>query len=186
MKRRLPTLTIALAGFYLITNVTPSVAQVPTTTAPTSQREFGEKLYRERKFVEAEKSLKKAVKQNKSDGDAWYYLGMSLLQQNKFKDAAKAFASAVKLQSNSARVRTGLAYSLLLRNKLHEAVAESERALAADANYADAYFVVGVANLRRGDREKALRSAEKQSNSTIVSLTHIYSRVKRWCNSPVM
>ncbi len=162
MKRRLPSLaTVLLVGLYLITHGSLAIAQITTNNLSSPELELGQKLYRERKFVEAEKSFKKAVKQNKRNGDGWYYLGMSLLQQKKFKDATKAFETSVKLQSTSARARSGLAYSLLLRNKLREALNEAEQALALDANHADAHFIIGVANLRRGDREKALRSAER-------------------------
>ncbi len=50
---------------------------------------------------------------------------------------------------------------MLLRNKLKEALKESEQAVALDANIAEAHFVLGVAYLHLGVREKALDEADQ-------------------------
>jgi TonB family protein len=120
----------------------------------------GIELYREKKYVEAAKILRKAVKKNPSDNQSWYYLGLSLLHQPKeMKEATKAFEMALKLQPNFAAAHTGLSYSLLLRNKSSEALREARAALRIEPNIPDAHYVIGVVRLRAGADEDALEEA---------------------------
>jgi tetratricopeptide (TPR) repeat protein len=158
MKTPVSGSAVWIAAFLLLlcTNVS---AQSQNQDVANSQ--LGQKLYLEKKYPEATNTLKKAVKTNPNDGDAWYYLGLSWLKLNDLKNATKAFESAVKVQPNSAHTRSALAYSLLLRNKLKDALKEAERAIALDGNNAEAHFVLGVNYLHLGAREKALNEAEK-------------------------
>jgi len=138
-----------------------SVQRSPArSAAQANNRNRGIQLYRERKFIEATKILRSVVKEDKTDHEAWYYLGLVLLPQpGKTKDAAKAFETAIKLQPNFASAHTGLAYTALQRNKSTEAVRESRAALHLDPTLAEPHYLIGVVHLRASDPEEALSEA---------------------------
>ena len=162
MKRILvPASTIWLAAFVLVHCVMSNAHSQTITAVSNSEAQLGQKLYREGKYAEALVSLKKAIKVNGKDGDAWYYLAATSLQLNDFKNATKGFESACKLQPNSVRPRSGLALTLLLRNKLKDALKEAQRAVALDPNFAEAHVVLGFCYLHMGAKEKALDEADR-------------------------
>jgi Flp pilus assembly protein TadD len=114
-------LSLTLSVCYAL--ALPGSAQ--NNSADPSQRLRGIELYGQKKYGEAAEVLKKAVQKNKSDADAWYYLGLALLQNPKtFKDSSKAFETTTKLRPNFADAHTGFAY-LLLRNKNESAAREA-------------------------------------------------------------
>ncbi len=130
------------------------------TAAETEEHKLGVKLYREGKFEDASKLLRKAVKTNKADLEAWYYFGLALIAQKDIKEASKAFETALTLRPNYAGAHVGLSYTFLLRNKLKDAVRQAETALNLDPNMADSYYVIGVVRLRAGAREEAVKNAD--------------------------
>ena len=139
-------------------------AQTTTTFTPApnvEERQQGIDLFRQGKFAEATKLLKKFLKKNRSDYDAWYFLGLTLLRQPKeIKEASKALETALKLRPNSAAAHVALSYSLLLRNKLPDANREAQEALSLDRDIVEAHYVIGVIRLRADAREEALERAE--------------------------
>jgi TonB family protein len=150
---------LSLALLVCCAPALPGSAQ--NNSADPSQRLRGIELYGQKKYGEAAELLKQAVKKNKSDADAWYYLGLALLQNPRtFKDSSKAFETATKLRPNFADAHTGFAYLLLIRNKNDSAAREARAAIALDANIADAYYVLGVSRLRAGAKQEALQNAE--------------------------
>ena len=136
-------------------------AQSPAKPVANSEEHLrGIELYREKKYAEAVKLLRKAVKKNATDGQSWYYLGLSLLHQPKeMKEASKAFETVLKLQPNSAAAHTGLSYSLLFRNKSSDALREAKTALSLEPNLPDAHYVIGVVRLREDKQDDALAEA---------------------------
>ena len=140
----------------------PNTANGQTpSTVKVEERATGIELYRLGKFAEAAKQLKKATDKNKTDADAWHFLGLALLQQGKkVKDATKAFETAVKLRPSYAPSHTALSYIFLTRNKLPEALREAQAALSIDPNIRDARYLLGIAYLRTGSRDEALKQAE--------------------------
>ena len=106
-------------------------ASAQSNSADPLERLRGIELYNKQKYREATELLKQAVKKNKSDADAWYYLGLTLLQNpGTYKDSSKAFETATKLRPNFADAHTGLAYLLLIRNKNDGATREAQAAQA--------------------------------------------------------
>lgn len=158
------SLAIALLLLQAANSATSPVASAQVTATPVAnaeERQRGIELYRQEKFAEAAKLLRKALKKNHSDDEAWYYLGLALLHQPKeVKEASKALETALKLRPNFAAAHAGLSYSLLLRNKPSEAIREAQAALSIEPGFVDAHYVIGVARLRTGHREEALQQAE--------------------------
>ncbi len=144
--------------------VTAQEPQPAGASAQVEKRNHGIELYRQGKFVEASKVLQRAVKEYKTDHEAWYYLGLALLPQpGKAKDAAKAFEAVTKLQPRFAAAHTGLAYAALQRRKSSEAVLESRAALSIDPTLAEPHYIIGVVHVRAGDPAEALAEASEAS-----------------------
>ncbi len=118
----------------------------------------GIESYRHGDNGQAIKTLREAIKNNKSDGEAWYYLGLALNRESKTKDARKAFAETVKLRPDFATAHGAYAYTLLLTNKMDDAEREATRAIELDPKRTEANYVIGVIRLRQGKYEQALQA----------------------------
>jgi Flp pilus assembly protein TadD len=138
-------------------------AEAQTQQASTGgyeKKTQGIALYKQGDISGAIQMLQEAVKEQKADAEAWFYLGLSLSGKNDIKNARKAYETAVKLKPDFVVARAGLAYVLLLGNKIPEAMREAERAITLDSLNADAHYILGVALLKKGNNEKALSEAE--------------------------
>lgn len=60
------------------------------------ERVRGIKLYRQNQITQAIDWLKRATKRNKTDIDAWYFLGLALVQKGNLKEATKSFETSLK------------------------------------------------------------------------------------------
>lgn len=161
---------IVYALLVLATLLTPTshsasaiVGPVQTTPSTSSEkRNHGVELYRQGKFGEASKVLQNAVKENKTDDEAWYYLGLAFFHQpKKIKDAVKAFETAINLRPKFAAAHTGLAYTHLRRNKFSEAVRVARAALTIDPSLAEPHYIIGVVHVNSGDAKEALAEARE-------------------------
>lgn len=151
-----------LSSLLLAIGLIPTVQTQPqkVTVTGSTERERGVALYNQDKIKEAISALKVAVKKDKSDYQAWYFLGLAQIKREGFKDAAKSLEKTVELQPDFAAGHNALAYTRLMRNQLIDAVREAELALRHDPNMKEAHFIMGVANLRSGNTEQALKGAE--------------------------
>jgi TonB family protein len=110
--------------------------------------------------------LKKAVRENKTDGEAWYYLGIVYLQLSDFKKAAAAFKKATEVRPDlAAQAQAGYAYALALRNNLDAASAAANQALEIDPTNIDALYTLALVDLRKGAKQEAIVKAD-----TIIAL----------------
>ena len=124
------------------------------------------KLVNERRSNEAIAALKQALKTNKQNAAAWYYLGVVHLQLNDFKKASDAFQEAIKLKLESpANAHSGYAYALFRRGKFKDGTQEAQKALALDPKNLEALYTLGVINLRTGNHLEAVKLAD-----TLISL----------------
>ena len=160
--QRFAVLAFLLSVTLCIASASAISAFAQTGPADSSTlRLRGIELYHQKRYSEAANLLKQVITKNKTDADAWYYLGLALITDPKsWKEASKAFETAVKLRPNFAAAHTGLAYALMLRNKTDAAAREARAALEIDSAISDAYYVLGVTRLRAGAREDALKNAE--------------------------
>lgn len=154
-------LTLLLLHASYSASALATSAQMAATADANAEREHGIELYRQEKFADAAKLLRKVLKKNSSDDEGWYYLGLALLQQAKeVKQASKAFETALKNRPDFAAAHAGLSYALFLRNKTGDAVREAEAALRINPNIADAHYIIGVVRLRAGAQQEALQHAD--------------------------
>jgi TonB family protein len=134
-------------------------AQQPTNIA-SAERARGIQLFNANKNEEAIDELRVAVKKDKNDGDAWYYLGLALVRIDDMKGARKAFESAVKLKPDFGPAHTGFAYALIAANKDSEVLREARAAIKLRDSDHMAHYLIGVVRLRAGNPGDALSEAE--------------------------
>lgn len=114
MRQSSITIILLSCFFLLIFGSRSSIFAQQPPQAPEKER--GIELYRKGNFSEAVKLLQEAVKKQKSDSDAWYYLGLSLRDAGKIKDARKVFEKTLRLRPNFAPGYGAMAYACLLEN----------------------------------------------------------------------
>jgi len=155
---RLRKLIIAAIVFAVAASSTPG-----QTLRPIANPELTPaiQLIRQGESKKARELLKKAVKKNKTDGEAWYYLGIAYLQLNDFKKGSDAFKNAIEARPDLAPMaHAGYAYALVLRNELEKAVLSANTALNLDPKNIEALYTLAVVDLRRGARLEAISKAD--------------------------
>lgn len=133
----------------------------PQTVSASSKREEGVRLYRQRDFSAAVKVLTAATKQDKTDVEAWYYLGLALRRSGNLKNARKSFETVLKLQPTHSDSRVALADTFISLGKVEEADDEANRAVLHSPTNAEAHFLLGKIDLLRGMCAHATIHAEK-------------------------
>lgn len=123
-------------------------------------------LVRDGETLKALDVLKKAVRENETDGEAWYYLGVVYLQLSDFKKAADAFKKATELRPDlAAQAQAGYAYALVLRNNLDSAAVAANKALEIDPTNIEALYTLAIVDFRKGAKQEAITKAD-----TIIAL----------------
>lgn len=145
-----------LAGIFVAAPIHSLFAQ----EAGHEAREAGVSLYKQGNNVSAISALTDAVKKDRLDAEAWYYLGVAYNANGDAKEARKAFEQVLKLRPNSTEAHTGLAYSLLRLKKFKEAVARAELVLKTEPDQEVAHYVIGAVNLREKSYSAAAQHAE--------------------------
>jgi TonB family protein len=136
------------------------LAQQPHSTA-SEDCDRGIKLYQQGDTKGAIRALSAAVKHNKEDGEAWYYLGLARIRADDFRNARKAFEAASKLRPDFGPAHSGYAYAMLLTDRTSEAGLEATHALELNSQDADAHYILGVVHLRQQNNDQADEEAEK-------------------------
>lgn len=152
--------TLAVTAI-VFTIAASSIFSQTATPAPNPELAPAIKLIREGETKKALDLLKRAVKKNKSDGEAWYYLGIVNLQLSDFKKASEAFEKAIEVRPDLAGpAHAGYAYALVVRNRLDSATLQANKALAIDPNNIEAMYTLGIVDLRKGARAEAIKRAD--------------------------
>jgi TonB family protein len=152
------TLFLSLALIVLGAS-TSTNAQQPAHSPPEA-RDRGIQLYNQGDTKAATQALSAAVKKNKEDAEAWYYLGLAALRGNDLKNARKALGVAVKLRPTFVPAHTRLSTLLLFINKVGESENEAQRALSLDPQNAEAHYLVGTIKLMKRSCGEALEHAK--------------------------
>ncbi|MDX6382600.1 MAG: hypothetical protein QOK48_173 [Blastocatellia bacterium] len=130
-----------------------------SSAASAQDRDRGIRFYAQGNTKDAIMALRLAVKQDKNDSRAWYYLGLALLRDDDLKNARKSFEAAVKLQPDFGFAHTGWAYTLMAAGRNDEAAREARRGIELNSKDTQAHYVLGVVQLRFG------RNTEAQSEA---------------------
>lgn len=161
MTRHLQPLKLPIVSVILIAAAFGSAfSQTPTLSAEGELARVVQ-LVHEGKRDEALKQIKRIVKNDESNAEARYYLGVVYLQLNDFKKARSAFQNAIKLQPGlAASAHAQFAYSQVLRDNLKIAEPEARKALGIDPYNVDALYTMALINVRKAERDEAIRNAD--------------------------
>src|SRR5688572_20818664 len=111
---------LTVAAIVIVIAASSGFSQTPAPT-PNPALAPAIKLLRDGENKKALDSFKRALKENKADGEAWYYLGIVHLQLSEFKKGSDAFKKAIQLRPDlAAPAHAGYAYALVLRNRRSE------------------------------------------------------------------
>jgi len=159
-----PLLIIALLGVAsLNSKFIGAVAQQSSPVALGNETALGISLYKKGDTKAAIGTLRAAVKKQKDDADAWFYLGLAYNKIDEVGSARKAFEAAVKIRPDFAAAHTALGYTWVLENKLGKAITEIDRALELKSQDHQAHYLRGVIYLR----QRLLARALDESNVAI-------------------
>ena len=152
--------TLTIAAIVISIAASSVFSQIPTQSSNPALAP-AVKLIRDGDFEKALKLLKRAVKENKTDGEAWYYLGIVYLQTSELKKAADAFKKAVEVRPDlAAQAQGAYAYALVLRNRLDSAAVAANKSLEIDPNNIEALYALAIVDLRKDAREEAIKRAD--------------------------
>lgn len=145
-----------------LAQATAAAAAQPTAAAGVMHADTVRaiELYKKGSPAQAADVLRRAVKERKTDAQAWLHLGIALSRAGKSKDARKAFEQTLKLSPNTPQAYVGVAYIFMDENKLAEAEQHALRAVAVDAKNAEAHYALGLIALRQNSPAKALAEAD--------------------------
>ena len=94
---------------------------VPALPAMAQDLETGIRLYKDREFEQAEKSLRMTAEKEPGDVEANFYLALTLVELKKYEEAEPFFTQAMESKHEA---RVGLAHSYVMREKFDEAKRE--------------------------------------------------------------
>lgn len=161
MTRYLPYLRLPIVSLLVIVaSFGGAFSQTPTLSAEGELASMVQ-LIHQGKRDEALKQIKLLVKNDESNAEARYYLGIVYLQLNDFKKARNSFQTAIKLQPTlAASAHAQFAYAQALRDKLKAAEPEARTALELDPNNVDALYAMSFVNVRKGEQDEALKNLD--------------------------
>lgn len=145
------------AGTRAQETVQPTAAAAGVVHADTAR---AIELYKQGSHAQAVGILRGAVKQRKTDAQAWLHLGIALSRAGKSKDARKAFEQTLKLSPHIPQAHIGMAYIFMDENKLAEAEQHALRAVSIAPKNAEAHYALGLIALRQDSPAKALAEAD--------------------------
>jgi TonB family protein len=160
------TASLALALLACIVGASGARAQESkqaqaASVKPSDAAARGIELFRRGETDAATKALRDATKKDKTDADAWHFLGLALVKEHKPKDARKAFENAVRLRPDFVAALNGLAYVLISQNDLGEASRVVDNSLKVEAKNAETHYLRGAIFIRTDSFSRALAEAEE-------------------------
>lgn len=154
------TCKLSLLSAVIALSCSLSILAQQPALVPSGDRERGIRLYAQGDTKGAISALRAAIKQDKADGFAWYYLGLALVRTDDLRNARKAFETAVKLKPDLGFAHTGLAFTLMTAGQDTEAAREASRAIELNPVDAEAHYILGVTELRTWRNRDAQAEAD--------------------------
>lgn len=142
-------LLIAIASFG---------AAAQTAASSNSQ---GILLYQKGDYQGAISFFKSALKINKKDGEAFYFLGASQFRAGDLKPAQKSLSKAAALLPQDVRPISGLTFVALKRGKMNDARKYAAKAVLLNPNDAEAQYLLGEIEKLNGNFAKSIAASER-------------------------
>ena len=149
-----------LAVIFTVTLAASGVVAGQQSDNGPDDHQRGIQLYKDGNTKAAIDVLTSVVKRDKSDADAWYFLGLALTRDNQISKGRKAFETATTLAPNFGPAHTGLAYTLMLNGRDDDAEREAARAIELNEQDHEAHYITGVVRLHQRRLEEAQNRVE--------------------------
>lgn len=122
-----------------------------------AQMKAGDMYAKISRFEQAVEFYKRGVLINPSNFEANVVLANALFDSQQFDEAAGYYRKALEIKPDEPDVRTDLAASLVVKTSpdYAAAISELEKVRRGNPSHAASLYYLGIANLRKGDREKA-------------------------------
>jgi TonB family protein len=153
-------LLVALLACSLTGSARGAFASQGQPIPASTDARYGIELFRSGNTEGAIKALRDATSKDKTNADAWYYLGLALVKHHEPKEARKAFETTIRLRPNFAAARNGVAYTLIMAGKNKDARRAAEESLKLEPANAETHYLLGVLQLRSNAYDKSLAEAE--------------------------
>lgn len=121
---------------------------------------FGLLRLQQRKFGDAERLLRRAVKIDRNSADAHLHLAAALTGIGRFEDAIRHYQRALAIRPDLAEAHNNLGYALQSLGRHEQAAAHYEKALGIVPDYAEARNNFGTALRLLGRSEEAIAQFE--------------------------
>ncbi len=155
---------VILALSLILGGAASSYAGARLQKQPETFEQFmqkGQQALQAKKYGDAQKEFKRALKLKKDSPEANLLLGFAYKSAKKRKDAVKYVREAIKHRQNYAEAHYLLALLMFETNKLNEAQQEIDTAFEQGINFANAYVVRGDLKLVGKKYRAAVEDYEK-------------------------
>ncbi|MBI5961169.1 MAG: tetratricopeptide repeat protein [Chloroflexi bacterium] len=125
------------------------------------QKAYSLLLLNQKRFREAEESLRQVLAQDPQDALAHALLSSALSGQDKYVEALSEAQQAIRLAPNVAHSHYTLALALIGAKRLDEAVRATQEALRLDPVDPEYYYLLSLIHLQKADLLRALDAAEQ-------------------------
>ena len=102
-------------------------------------------------WAEAEKEYRHAIELDSNNANAHHWYAMSLAWVGRFNEAIREIEYARQLDPVAVRINANVGMILLYARQYDRAIAESQKTLELEPNEGTSHFVIGMANLEKGD-----------------------------------
>jgi Flp pilus assembly protein TadD len=128
-----------------------------------AQLEAGRMYARIQNFEKALDFFRKAQELKPDDFEANAFLGNAYLDARQFDDAEKYYEKALQIKPDNVTVRSDLAATYIQRDQpdYERAFAEFKKALEIDPKHEATIYNMGIAYLRKGEKENAQKVVEQ-------------------------
>lgn len=135
-------------------------------------------------FIEAEKTLNKAIELNPNNPDSYHWKSIICLCFGKFEEALNLEEKAVKLDPTSTRFNEGLIRIFFFSGNYNKAIIQSEELLEFDGKLLSAFLFFALSYAQLGSFELAEHHAEKtlkirENSEMILNKAYIYGIWKK-------
>jgi tetratricopeptide (TPR) repeat protein len=121
----------------------------------------GYRLYQQKRYAAAIEAFNRAIRLKEADPEAYYWRGRALISQGRFENAAEDFQQAVKFAPDYAEAYDHLGWIFDRLDQFDKGIEALSKSIELRPDNGWAYYQRGRMHYKAGDRENALRDAER-------------------------
>src|SRR3989339_240170 len=118
------------------------ILQYPNNTI--AHNSSGNLLFNLKRYEEAEREYREAIRTNANYAEAYYNLGLLLKKTKRYEEAEKEYRRAIRINTNHVKAHNNLGVLLYNTKRYEEAEKEYRKAIEISPNYIEAHNNLGV------------------------------------------